>query len=63
MSIQTMSNTLVQIIVLALPTTINGSTIWMDYATLGCYAIGLLLMLLFKVEYERMSLDVGAVAI
>ena len=62
MSIQTITNTLVQVIILALPTYINGETIWMDWCTLFSYAIGFLIMIGFKVEYDRMQLDTATTA-
>ena len=57
MSVQTMSNTLVQICILSLPSRVNGSTIWMDWLTLSAYIFGFVAMLFFRVEYERMQLD------
>jgi len=56
-AIQCMSNAVVQIIVLALPTEMMGSTIWLDWVVIGSYAAGLAVLLVFKVEYIRTALD------
>ena len=59
-AIQCMTNAIVQIVVLAMPTQFNGSTIWLDWVTFGSYVVGLLLLLVFKVEYGRTALDANA---
>jgi len=56
-AIQCMTNAVVQIVVLALPTRIYGSTIWLDWVTFASYVVALALLLIFKVEYVRTALD------
>jgi len=56
-AIQCMTNAVVQIVVLALPTQLNGSTIWLDWVTFWSYIVALAILLIFKVDYVRTALD------
>ena len=50
-------NTVVQILFLAVPTDIGGSTLWMNWLNLGIFLFCTLLVFGLKVEYNRRVCD------
>jgi hypothetical protein len=59
-AICTITNTILQIIFLALPTKINGSSIWMNWTSLFSIIISVLMIIIYKVDYTRLMLDTAA---
>ena len=57
MAICTITNTILQIIFLALPTKIDGSSIWMNWTSLCSVIICVVMMILYQVDYTRLKLD------
>ena len=55
-----MVNSVVQIIFLAVPTKINGSSQWMNWLTFATFAIGTVPLVMIRVEYARTELDCAA---
>lgn len=60
LAVCTITNTILQIIFLALPTKINGSSIWMNWTSLFSVIISVLMIILYKVDYARLKLDIDA---
>ena len=57
LAICTITNTILQIIFLALPTKIDGSSIWMNWTSLCAVIICVVMMILYQVDYTRLKLD------
>ena len=55
-----MVNSVVQIIFLAVPTKIGGSSQWMNWLTFATFAIGTVPLVMIRVEYARTELDCAA---
>ena len=57
LAVCTITNTVLQIIFLALPTKINGSSIWMNWTSVFSVVICLFMLVIYKVDYSRLEMD------
>ena len=58
LAVCTITNTVLQIIFLALPTKINGSSIWMNWTSVFSVVICLFMLVIYKVDYSRLEMDI-----
>ena len=58
LAICTITNTILQIIMLAIPTNLNGTSAWMSWTFLLAIVICVFMMTVYKVEYRRLKLDI-----
>ena len=58
LAVCTITNTVLQIIFLALPTKINGSSIWMNWTSVFSVVICLFMLVIYKVDYSRVEMDI-----
>ena len=52
-----MSQSVIQAVFLAIPPSVAGGTEWMNYTLCVCPFVGAIVLLLFRIDYKRLKMD------